>query len=288
MTEYIVLIPGNEAELGGQHRGREGSGCTRKHREFAQAARGARPQGDRRAPSCALARGHDRAPRRTATTTVTDGPYAETVEQLTGFYLVETDDLDDLLEVCRVLAEGESAIEVRACAGRRRPDADRSDGRRVERSAALRDEWGRLLALLVAQYRRLDLAEDGLGRRRSRRPPAPGPRRRRTRPTRRRGCSSRPAAGSSTGCAPRRSPPASCPLLAVEAELTEEAQRTMADAGEPAASPTSGSGWCCSARTPSLPPGGRRRADPAAGARRLDRGPRPALPGRARRRWRRG
>ena len=26
----------------------------------------------------------------------------------------------------------------------------------------LRDEWGRLLALLVAQFRRLDLAEDGL------------------------------------------------------------------------------------------------------------------------------
>ena len=26
-----------------------------------------------------------------------------------------------------------------------------------------RDEWGRLLALLVAQYRRLELAEDGLG-----------------------------------------------------------------------------------------------------------------------------
>lgn len=28
---------------------------------------------------------------------------------------------------------------------------------------AWRDEWGRLLALLVARYRRLDLAEDGLG-----------------------------------------------------------------------------------------------------------------------------
>jgi predicted RNA polymerase sigma factor len=26
----------------------------------------------------------------------------------------------------------------------------------------LRDEWGRLLALLVAQFRRLDLAEDSL------------------------------------------------------------------------------------------------------------------------------
>ena len=28
--------------------------------------------------------------------------------------------------------------------------------------AVFRDEWGRLLALLVAQFRRLDLAEDGL------------------------------------------------------------------------------------------------------------------------------
>jgi RNA polymerase sigma-70 factor (ECF subfamily) len=29
--------------------------------------------------------------------------------------------------------------------------------------AAWRDHWGRLTALLVAQFRRLDLAEDGLG-----------------------------------------------------------------------------------------------------------------------------
>ena len=46
--------------------------------------------------------------------TVTDGPYAETVEQLTGFYLVETDDLDDLLNLCGLLSEGDP-IEVRAC-----------------------------------------------------------------------------------------------------------------------------------------------------------------------------
>jgi hypothetical protein len=44
---------------------------------------------------------------------VTDGPYAETVEQLTGFYLVQTDDLDDLLNVCGVVSEGDP-IEVRA------------------------------------------------------------------------------------------------------------------------------------------------------------------------------
>ena len=47
-------------------------------------------------------------------TTVTDGPYAETVEQLTGFYLVESDDLDDLLEVCGILAGAGGSVEVRA------------------------------------------------------------------------------------------------------------------------------------------------------------------------------
>ena len=44
---------------------------------------------------------------------VTDGPYAETVEQLTGYYVIDTDDLDDLLEVCGVLADAEGAVEVR-------------------------------------------------------------------------------------------------------------------------------------------------------------------------------
>jgi RNA polymerase sigma-70 factor (ECF subfamily) len=95
----------------------------------------------------------------------------------------------------------------------------------------LREEWGRLLALLVAQYRRLDLAEDGLG----------------------------DAFEAAARTWPRDGEPANAPawlltaarrrildrlraeavaarklpLLAVEAGLTEEAQRTMADAGEP-------------------------------------------------------
>ena len=54
---------------------------------------------------------------------VTDGPYAwghlplagEAAEQLGGFYLVSTDDLDDLLDVCGILADGDGAIEVRPC-----------------------------------------------------------------------------------------------------------------------------------------------------------------------------
>ena len=46
---------------------------------------------------------------------MTDGPYAEAAEQLGGFYLVRTDNLDDLLDVCGILADGDGAIEVRAC-----------------------------------------------------------------------------------------------------------------------------------------------------------------------------
>ena len=57
------------------------------------------------------------APTPTAPRVVTAGPYAETVEQLTGFYIIDTSDLDDLLEVCKVLGKGESAIEVRECKG---------------------------------------------------------------------------------------------------------------------------------------------------------------------------
>lgn len=44
---------------------------------------------------------------------ITDGPYAESAEQLGAFYLVDTDDLDDLLKICGILAEAEGAIEVR-------------------------------------------------------------------------------------------------------------------------------------------------------------------------------
>jgi RNA polymerase sigma-70 factor (ECF subfamily) len=96
--------------------------------------------------------------------------------------------------------------------------------------AVLRDEWGRLLALLVAQYRRLDLAEDGLG--------DAFEAAARTWP--RDGNPANPPAWLLTAARRRivdrlraESVGArSLPLLAVEAELTEEAQRTMAHSGE--------------------------------------------------------
>jgi len=45
----------------------------------------------------------------------TEGPYVESVEQLGGLYLVESDDPDDLLEICEILARTGDTVEVRAC-----------------------------------------------------------------------------------------------------------------------------------------------------------------------------
>lgn len=43
----------------------------------------------------------------------TDGPFAETAEQVGGFFQVETDDLDDLLDCCQIVARLGDGIEVR-------------------------------------------------------------------------------------------------------------------------------------------------------------------------------
>jgi predicted RNA polymerase sigma factor len=96
--------------------------------------------------------------------------------------------------------------------------------------ALWRDEWGRLLALLVAQYKRLDLAEDGLA--------DAFEAAARTWP--RDGAPTNPAAWLLTAARRRvldrlRSETAAArkrPMFAVAAGLQEEAQRVMADAGE--------------------------------------------------------
>jgi hypothetical protein len=112
MTEYVVLLPGDESvweNATEEHR----SAQYAKHGEFArllaerghQVTGGAELTHSRNAKVIRPDNGRF---------TITEGPYAETVEQLTGFYVVESDDLDDLLEVCSVLAGAESVIEVRA------------------------------------------------------------------------------------------------------------------------------------------------------------------------------
>lgn len=103
MTTYTVLLPGSDDSW-------ENATAEQKatvvglHETFARlmAERGHRITG-----------GEELMPAHTAKTvrkdaagiiSVTDGPYAEAAEHVSGFYTVESDDLDDLLQVCGVLA----------------------------------------------------------------------------------------------------------------------------------------------------------------------------------------
>ena len=116
MTEYVVLLPGDESQWE-QTSQSDKEAMYAIHSEFAKALeeRGHKVTG-----------GSELAPSREAKVlrtdangnhTVTDGPYAETVEQLTGFYVVQSDDFDGLVDVCKILGRGEGAIEIRAAVG---------------------------------------------------------------------------------------------------------------------------------------------------------------------------
>lgn len=113
MTEYMVLIPGDEAAWANATQEQQAA-MYERHGEFAKrlAERGHKVTGGAELTGSATARTVRASG---GTVTVTDGPYAETAEQLTGFYTVESDDLDDLLEVVGFLAGAEGALEVRAC-----------------------------------------------------------------------------------------------------------------------------------------------------------------------------
>lgn len=112
MTEYAVLLPGDESAWA-QATAEQRAGMYERHMKFAEllASRGHQVTGGNELQASSTAR--------TVTgsldqVSVTEGPYAETTEQLTGFYTVKTDNLDDLLQVCGILAEGGGKVEVRA------------------------------------------------------------------------------------------------------------------------------------------------------------------------------
>lgn len=46
--------------------------------------------------------------------TLTDGPFAETAEMIGGFYLVQADDLDQVVTWCKLLPP-EYSLEIRPC-----------------------------------------------------------------------------------------------------------------------------------------------------------------------------
>ena len=111
MTQYLILLPGDESRWQSATEAQRAAMYDR-HRRFMAllAERGHTLIGGAElthSSQARVVRGDLDA------VTVSEGPYAETVEQRTGFYGVESDDLDDLLKVCGLLA-GEHGLEVRA------------------------------------------------------------------------------------------------------------------------------------------------------------------------------
>ena len=109
--EYLLLIYDNEADFGKMSEA-ELAAMFQDYGRFTQSIQ---QSGNHRA-------GHQLQPVATATTVrmrdgkrqVTDGPFAETREQLGGFYLIEAKDLDEALAIAeRVPSARIGSIEVR-------------------------------------------------------------------------------------------------------------------------------------------------------------------------------
>jgi hypothetical protein len=110
MTEYVVLLMG-DAE-------RWWTELTEEQRQEGYAAHGRfsaelEARGHRITGGAELHRASEARSLAPNSDTVTEGPWAETTEQVGGFYLVETGDLEDLLDCCRILAATGDAVEVR-------------------------------------------------------------------------------------------------------------------------------------------------------------------------------
>ncbi|WP_170981639.1 YciI family protein [Nocardioides dongxiaopingii] len=113
MTDYVVMFPAdNEAEWQ--------SGSDADHQlvfdaddEFRRLleARGGAITGGAGLTHSSMARTITRGPN--ATPLVTEGPYAESVEQLSGFFIVTCDDYDVLVEAAQVLTEAHAVVEIR-------------------------------------------------------------------------------------------------------------------------------------------------------------------------------
>ena len=112
MTEYTVLIVGDET--------RWWTSMTMQERKdaYAEYARFGEELGNRGHKVVGGAELHASAEAKSIAPgggQVTDGPFTETAEQVGGYYQVQTDDLDDLLDCCQIIAALGDGIVVRRC-----------------------------------------------------------------------------------------------------------------------------------------------------------------------------
>ena len=119
MTDYLITIPGDQAVWDARTED-ENRAVGQRHHDFAErlVQRGHQVLGAAELEPVKAGR----VVRRTANGyAVTEGPYTESVEQVGGYYVVASDDLEDLLDVCGYLAEIEPVVEVRPTLGHQGP-----------------------------------------------------------------------------------------------------------------------------------------------------------------------
>lgn len=112
MTEYVVLLSADE-NIWDNATDQQKVEMFARHEEFSRLLT---ERGHTITGGAELT--HSRATKRVVRdadgkVTVTDGPFAESVEQVGGYYSVQSDDVDDLLEICAVLADGDTTVDVR-------------------------------------------------------------------------------------------------------------------------------------------------------------------------------
>jgi len=116
VSRHLLLLPAPEAEWAELPPDEHEAGM-RSHEEFHRALR---EGGHRLVTAGPLTPSVDAVslrPDGRGGVVVTDGPFTESVEQVVGFYLVETDDRADLLRLCAEFAARGELIEFRDLVG---------------------------------------------------------------------------------------------------------------------------------------------------------------------------
>lgn len=112
MARYLILLPGDEDAWAAMSPSERAGGYAAHERFGADLTAG----GHRIIAAAELTHSRETTllrPAADGSVVVTDGPFAEAVEQITGFYLIDSDDPAGLVEVCRGLAAAGETIEIR-------------------------------------------------------------------------------------------------------------------------------------------------------------------------------
>ena len=123
MSRHLVLLPAPEAEWARLPPEEHEKGM-RSHEEFHRDLQAGGHRVVAAGPLTPSAAAVSMRPDGSGGVLVTDGPFTESVEQVVGFYLVDTDDREHLVRVCAAFAGRGELIELRDLVEAGGPDED--------------------------------------------------------------------------------------------------------------------------------------------------------------------